>query len=138
MADLKTRPTDKSVADFINSIEDPIKKKDSLKLLEIFEAATGEKPVMWGDSIVGYGSYHYKYASGQEGDWALTGFSPRKNNLTVYIMSGFEEFQPQLQELGKFKSSVSCLYIKKLDDVDTGVLKNIITESSEIMRARYP
>lgn len=135
MAELKTQKNDASVVEFIKSIEDESKRADCYSLLEIFNQATGEEPAMWGTSIVGYGSYHYKSEkSTQEGDWPLTGFSPRKQSLTIYIMPGFDSYTEQLSKLGKYKTSVSCLYIKKLSDVDTKVLKSIIKDSAQKMR----
>ena len=114
MAKLKTQKNNSSVIDFIKSVEDQTKRQDSLELLKIFEECTNEKPAMWGNSIVGFGSYHYKSErSTQEGDWPLTGFSPRKQNLTIYIMPGFDIYQKELENLGKFKTSVSCLYVKR-------------------------
>lgn len=94
---------------------------------------TGEEPEMWGDSIVGFGSYHYKYESGREGDWFVTGFSPRKQNLTLYIMSGFDEYDNLISRLGKYKTGKSCLYIKKIDDVDQDVLQELVKKSVEHM-----
>lgn len=138
MAELKTKPTKASALAFIRSMPDERKRKDSLKLLEIFKQATGEKPTMWGESIVGFGSYHYKSErSSQEGDWPLTGFSPRKQNLTVYIMLGLGESKNLLKQLGKHKTSVGCLYIKRLDDVDAAVLARIIKKSFEAMKKKY-
>lgn len=135
MSDLKTRRNNKSVEDFINSVEDDIKRQDSKKLLNIFAECTKEKPSMWGDSIIGYGSYHYKSKS-QEGDWPLTGFSPRKQYLSIYIMPGFDLYKNELDKLGKYKTSVSCLYIKQLADVDVNILKAIIKDSTDVMRKR--
>lgn len=133
---IKTQQNDNSVEDFLNSIEKEQKRKDAFELLEIFKEVTGETPKMWGDSIVGFGSYHYKYASGQEGDWMLTAFSPRKANLTVYIMSEFASAENLLKKLGKHKTTRSCLAINKLSDVDTEVLKKIIAQSVKIMREK--
>jgi hypothetical protein len=113
MAELKTQPNSASVDEFLNSIEDENKKTSSRRILDIMEQASGEQPQLWGDRIVGFGRYHYKYASGREGDWFLTGFSPRKANLTLYITSGFDQFPNLLEKLGKFKTGSSCLYIKK-------------------------
>ncbi len=129
MAELKTKENNASVKDFLNSI--PEKREDSLKLLKIFEDATKEKPKMWGTSIVGFGKYHYKSEkSKQEGDWPLTGFSPRKQALTLYIMSGFKDYKKFLEKLGKYKlSSGSCIYIKSLEDVDLELLRILIKES---------
>lgn len=134
MAELKTQPTDKKVEDFLNTIEEEQKRKDAFALLEFFKEITGEKPVMWGPSIIGFGSYHYKYASGREADWMLTGFSPRKNNITLYIMQGFDNYEDHLSQLGKHKTGKSCLYVKKLEDLDLDVLRKLISESVEYMR----
>ncbi len=138
MAELKTQKNSASVLDFINSVEDVVKRQDSLNLLEIFKQCTGDEPAMWGTSIVGYGSYHYKSErSSQEGDWPMIGFSPRKQNLTIYIMPGFDRFKDELAKLGKHKTSVSCLYIKKLADVDEKTLKKIITDAYQSMKKQY-
>ncbi|RJQ35023.1 DUF1801 domain-containing protein [Candidatus Parcubacteria bacterium] len=139
MAELKTRATKASAVDFIKKVPDEQKRKDGLELLKIFTEVTGEKTVMWGSSIVGFGTYHYKSErSTQEGDWPLTGFSPRKQNLTVYIMSGAKKYGPLLNKLGKHKvSGGSCIYINKLDDVDTSVLKQIIKKSYAEMKKKY-
>jgi len=137
MAELKTKKNDASVIDFINALYDENKKQDSLKLLKIFEECTNEKPVMWGTSIIGFGSYHYKSErSSQEGDWPLTGFSPRKQNLTIYIMPGLDNYQKELLKLGKHKTSVSCLYIKKLSDINLDILKKVITDSAKVMSSQ--
>ena len=109
-AELKTKPTKADVEKFLNSIKDEKKREDSIKILKLMKQITKEEPKMWGSSIVGYGQYHYKYASGREGDWALTGFSPRKQNLVVYIMPGFEQFPTLMKRLGKFKTGKSCVY----------------------------
>jgi len=129
MTELKTKPNDKSVDQFLKKVENPTKKEDSFKILEIMKELTKEEPIMWGDSIIGFGSYHYKYASGREGDWFRVGFSPRKQNLTVYLMTGFEKYKEILNNLGKFKTGKSCLYIKKLKDVDIPSLRELILES---------
>lgn len=129
MSEAKTRPTDASVEDFLKSVEHPQKREDGFELLEMMKEITNEEPIMWGPSIIGFGSYHYKYESGREGDMPLTGFSPRKKSLTVYIMSGFEEYKDLLDKLGKHKIGKSCLYINKLADVDKNVLKKIIKKS---------
>jgi len=110
---LKTRPTDRDVEEFLNSIENEKKRMDSYAILDLMQSVTGAEPVMWGDSIIGFGSYHYKYASGREGEWFLTGFSPRKQNLTLYIMSGFDRYDELLNDLGKYTTGKACLYIKK-------------------------
>ncbi|MFA6024777.1 MAG: DUF1801 domain-containing protein [Candidatus Gracilibacteria bacterium] len=128
MAELKTQKTTASVSAFLNTIEDEEKRKDCQELVKIFEEVTKEKPAMWGSSIVGFGSYHYKSErSKQEGDWPLTGFSPRKQNLTLYIMSGFKGREKLLEKIGKHKiSGGSCLYIKRLSDINLAVLKELI------------
>lgn len=139
MAELKTQKNKASVSAFIDSVADEQRRVDAKKLLKIFKAATGEKPVMWGSSIVGYGSYHYKSEkSAQEGDWMLTGFSPRKANLTIYIMPGFKDYGALLKKLGKHKiSGGSCIYINKLSDVDETTLANIIKRSFADMKKKH-
>ena len=138
MSELKTKPTDESVTKFLNSVEQDQKQQDSYQILELMKEVTGEKPKMWGNSIVGFGSYHYKYASGREGDWFLVGFSPRVQALTLYIMSGFDSYDDLLGKLGKYKTGKSCLYIKKLTDVDRDVLKELIAQSVEHMKKANP
>ena len=136
MTELKTKENDSSVIKFLNTIDDEKRRKEAFELLEIFEKATKEKPKMWGKNIVGFGKYHYKYKSGQEGDWMLTGFSPRKLAFSIYIMSGFNNYEDSLKELGKHtKSSGSCLYIKRLEDINIKIIKKMITDSSnEVLR----
>lgn len=136
MADLKTQKNDASVVAFLNSIENEKKRKDAFAIHELMMEVSGEEAAMWGDSIVGYGSYHYKYKTGREGDWMLTGFSPRKQNFSLYIMSGFKRFEDLLSKLGKHKSSVSCLYINKLADIDLDVLREMVKESVDYMRTK--
>lgn len=135
MAELKTKPNDRSVEEFLASIPDERKRQDSFVVLELMKEVTRQEPVMWGDAIVGFGWLHYKYASGREGDWFLTGFSPRKQDLTLYIMSGFEEYEDLLGRLGKHKTGKSCLYLKKLADVDQSVLEKLIAKSIESLSA---
>lgn len=138
MAELKTKVNDSSVEDFINAVPDETKRQDSLKLLKLFTKITGEKAKMWGTSIIGFGQYHYKSErSSQEGDWPLTGFSPRKQNLTLYMMLGFADYTDSLTKLGKHKTSVGCLYIKKLEDVDPAVLEKLIKKSFEAAKKQY-
>jgi hypothetical protein len=135
MAELKTKPTDASAQAFVESVEDPQKRQDSLTLLKLFSKLTGETPKMWGSSIIGFGQYHYKSEkSSQEGDWMLTGFSPRKQNLTLYIMHGFDDQATLLQKLGKHKTSKSCLYINTLEDVDIHILEELIKRSYQTMK----
>ncbi|TQV89182.1 DUF1801 domain-containing protein [Aliikangiella coralliicola] len=129
MAELKTKPNKASVLKFINSVEHQKRREDALTLLDVMSEVTGEKPMMWGNSIVGFGKMHYKYATGREGDWLRTGFSPRKANMTLYIMNGFTEYETLLKKLGKYKASVSCLYVNKLEDIDMEVLKKMIHHS---------
>jgi len=126
---MKTQKNDASVVDFLNSVPDERKRADSFAVLELMREVTGEEPAMWGDSIVGFGSYRYKYASGRQGDWMLTGFSPRKQNLTLYIMSGFDDYESLLADLGKHKTGKACLYIKKLEDIDLVVLRELVRQS---------
>jgi hypothetical protein len=129
MAENKTKPSKKSAAEFINSIKDKEMKSDCLKLASIMKKATGEGPVMWGASVVGFGNVHYVYKSGREGDWMKTAFAPRKKNLTVYIFPGLEEYKQDMVKLGKYKTGMSCLYIRRLSDVDIKVLERIIVKS---------
>ena len=132
--ELKTKVNDASVEGFLNSVTDEQQREDCFEILRLMKQVTKEAPKMWGSSIVGFGSYHYKGASGREGDWLLTGFSPRKQNLTLYIMGGFDLHKDLLKKLGKHKTSVGCLYIKKLDDVDKEVLKELVAESVRITK----
>lgn len=138
MAELKTKLNDGSVEDFLNSVEDEQKKKDSIEVLNIMTQITGDDAKMWGSSIIGFGNYHYKYDSGREGDWFITGFSPRKQALTLYIMAGFSRYDELLQKLGKYKTGKSCLYVKKLEDIDLNVLKELISSSVKYMKEKYP
>ncbi len=129
---IKTLVTDESVEDFINSVENDVRRADALTLLELHVEETGEQPRMWGTSIIGFGQYHYKSdRSKQEGDWPLIGFSPRKQSLTLYIMPGLNDYSDLLDKLGKHKTSKGCLYINKLSDVDVVVLREIIKRSYE-------
>jgi hypothetical protein len=137
MADTKTKPTDRSVEEFLKEVENPTKKKDSFEILRMMKKVTQEEPVIWGDSIVGFGSYHYKYSSGREGDSPMVGFSPRKQNLTIYIQDGIDKYDVLLKKLGKFKTGKVCLYINKLNDVDNEILKQILTKSVEYMKKEY-
>jgi hypothetical protein len=129
MAELKTKQTDESVEKYLKGITDPVKRQDSFTVLNLMAEITGQKPKMWGPSIIGFGSYHYKYASGQEGDWPIVGFSPRKQNLTLYVLNGSAGEDELLQKLGKHSTGKSCLYIKRLDDVDVPTLKKLIKRS---------
>ena len=135
MAEMKTKPTDQSVKEFLNEVSDEERRADCFQVAKIMEEITGETPKMWGPSIVGFGSYHYKYASGREGDWPLTGFSPRKKDLTLYLMMGFQKHGELMEKLGKHSAAKSCLYIKRLSDVHVPTLKKLIKESVKDLRA---
>jgi len=137
MAENKTRENKASVSGFLNSIEDTRKRLDARKVGAMMRKATGKPARMWGNAMVGYGKYHYKYESGREGDFMLTGYSPRKKNLAVYIIPGFSEFSNLMKKLGKYKTGKSCLYINKLEDVDESVLEELIDKSVQLMRKRY-
>ena len=138
MAEIKTRPTDVPVDEFLLTIEDAKKREDCFTISRIMQDVTGAKAVMWGESIVGFGKYHYKYASGKEADWPLAGYSPRKQNITIYLMPGFEQHTDLLKNLGKCKTSVSCLYIKKLSDVNLELLQELVQKSVDEVRRIYP
>lgn len=129
MAELKTQVNDASVIAFIDSVEHATRRKDALQLLNLFAAITQQPAKMWGTAIIGFGSYHYRYASGREGDWMRTGFSPRKSNLSLYIMNGFKQYDELLKQLGKHKIGKSCLYINKLANIDLDILKEMIRHS---------
>lgn len=137
MSDLKTKETDNSVKEFISSIDHERKKEEAFELLNIFEEVTGEKARMWGTSIIGFGKYHYVYESGREGDWMITGFSPRKAKHSLYIMSGFDQFEELMSKLGKYKTGKSCLYVNKLDDINIPVLKDLINKSVVYVKDKY-
>lgn len=136
MAENKTKPTDKNVEVFLNSIENEKRRKDSFTVLNLMKEVTDMEPRMWGDTMVGFGTYHYKYESGREGDMMLTGFSPRKQNLTLYIMGGFDQYEALLNKLGKYKTGKSCLYVNKLEDVDLTTLRELVRQSVEFMLAK--
>lgn len=137
MTDNATQATEASVDDFIANIN-PEKKSDCERLISIMQEITGETPAMWGSSIIGFGSYHYEYDSGHTGDSAIIGFSPRKRELVVYIVPGFDSFQGLLAKLGKHKTGQSCLYIKRLSDISIKVLTELMSESVKRMRSKYP
>lgn len=135
MAENKTKPTKARVSDFLRAVDNPRRRADAKKVAAMMRRATGKRATMWGSSMVGYGRYAYRYDSGCE--WMLTGFAPRKQNLVVYIMPGFQPFAPLMKKLGKYKTGKSCLYINKLEDVDEKVLETLITDSVKLMRERY-
>ena len=134
MAELKTKINDASVENFINSVEDEKKREFAFTILEMMKKVTKAEPKMWGTSIIGFGTYHYKYKSGQEGDWMQVGFSPRKQAMTLYIMSGFSRYEELLSKLGKFKTGKSCLYLKKEEDIDMKVLKELVAQSVKFIK----
>ena len=138
MAELKTKKNDTSVEGFLAAVENERRREDSFVVLDMMKRLTGEKPTMWGSSIVGFGSYHYRYASGREGDWPRIGFSPRKQSLTIYVMPGFSRYDDLLSRLGKHRTGKSCLYVNKLADVDLDVLEELMRGSLDAMREMYP
>lgn len=136
MSEPKTKRNNESVTAFLNTVTDVQKREDSFKVLELMERVTGDKAEMWGPSIVGFGTYHNKYKSGREGDWMLCGFSPRKEALTLYIMSGFSHYDVLLTKLGKHKIGKSCLYVKRLSDLNMDVLEELVSASVAFMKSR--
>ena len=134
----KTKPQKTSVKEFLENIEDEQVRRDCKILEKLFEKVSGEMPVMWGDAIVGYGSYHYKYDSGREGDWCITGFSPRKQNISLYTNCYLDENDPLLKSLGKIKYGKSCIYIKKIDDIHLPVLEKLIAQGIDFIKKKYP
>jgi len=133
MAELKNKATDASVDDFLANVDEH-RQGDCQKIMKLLQEVTGEKPRMWGPSMIGFGSYHYKYASGREGDWFITGFSPRKKDYTIYINSGLDNHGDLLQQLGKHKTGKSCLYIRKLEDINWPVLKELVKKNNQMMK----
>lgn len=133
----KTAPTIVSPADFIASIEHPVRRKDSERLIEWFVDVTGYPPVMWGPSIVGFGRYHYEYDSGRGGDSLMTGFSPRKSNLSLYIMPGYQDLERFLARLGKHKTGAACLYVNKLADIDMSVMRELVSYGVSDLKNKY-
>ncbi|MDH3493674.1 MAG: DUF1801 domain-containing protein [Acidobacteriota bacterium] len=136
MAELKTKKN-KASEKFLSSIADEAKRNDCIEIEKMMRDATGCAPSMWGDSLVGYGSYHFKYKSGREGDWFRVGFAPRAQNVTIYIMNGFERYGKLMSKLGKHSTGKSCLYIKRLSEVDKRVLRELITESLQYLEDKY-
>jgi Domain of unknown function (DU1801) len=137
MAELKTTRTKASVTEFLDGISDEQRRRDCIRLVEIMTRATDAKPEMWGPAIVGFGRYRYKYPSGREGEWFVAGFSPRKQNLTLYVMPGFNKLEDLLEKLGNHKTSKACLYIKRLSEVDMSVLEQIVARSYEEAKRQY-
>ncbi|HEV8283791.1 MAG TPA: DUF1801 domain-containing protein [Chitinophagaceae bacterium] len=136
MAELKTKENEASVEKFINSISDEQKRKDAFAILEMIKQAIKIEPKMWGGSIIGFGSYHYKYASGHEGDSCLIGFSPRKQNISLYLPGGHEAYSAELKRLGKHKTGKGCLYINKLADIDSVALKDIFKKAAQRAKSK--
>ncbi len=138
MAELKTKQNDADVGAFLDGIENEKRREDCRAVVDLMAAVTGEPPAMWGDSVIGFGSYHYGYPTGREGDWMATGVSPRKQSLTVYIMTGFQRHEALMKRLGRYKTGKSCLYIKKLEDIDIDVLRELVRESFErVSKGQY-
>ena len=137
MPELKTKLNNASVEKFLKGVADTKKREDSFAILEMMKKITKDEPKMWGPSIVGFGKYHYKYESGREGEMCITGFSPRKQSLTIYIMPGFKKYEALMKELGKHTTGKSCLYIKRLEDVDMKVLKELVASSFKYMKEKY-
>ncbi|MDZ7719787.1 MAG: DUF1801 domain-containing protein [Balneolaceae bacterium] len=137
MAENKTQPTDQPVKSFIDSLDDQQKIADSYSLLELMKEVTGCEPKMWGASIIGFDQYHYKYESGREGDFLKVGFSPRKREMSIYLMCSLDKNKELLSKLGKHRTGKSCLYVKKLDDIDMDVLRNLIEESVKFVDEKY-
>ena len=137
MAELKTKQSNASVSSFVNGIEDASRRADCETILALMQKVTDNVPKMWGKSMVGFGEYHYTYASGHEGTWFLTGFSPRKRDLTVYIMPGFSQYSALMKKLGKVRTEKSCLYIKRLEEVDLKVLGELVGRSVRFMAEKY-
>ena len=137
MSDLKTKPTAIKPAEFIKGVEPKGRRLECTALSKLMREATGKRATMWGATIIGFGSYHYRYESGREGDFFLTGFSPRKRNLTIYVMPGFSNYGEQLKALGRHTTGRSCLYLRALDDIDLEVLRFIVVDSVEYMKANY-
>lgn len=138
MAEPKTKENDASVAEYLLTVDNQKRREDTRAVIELMEEITGSPAKMWGNSLIGFGTYHYKYASGREGDWPISGVAPRKAALTVYVMAGFDKYPDLMEKLGKYKTGSSCLYLKRLEDADMDVLKELISRSVAHMRATYP
>lgn len=138
MAEPKNARSDADVEAFLGAVDDDARREECRTVAALMARVTGAAPAMWGPSMVGFGSYHYRYDSGREGDWFLTGFSPRKRDLTLYVMAGFDRYASLMDKLGKFRTGKSCLYVKRLDDIDLGVLEELVSASVAHMRSRYP
>lgn len=137
MAELKTKPGDEDVDVFLANIEDDGRREDCRAVVSLMRETTGEEPRLWGGGMIGFGSYHYRYESGREGDWFLTGVSPRKQSLTLYILPGHERYPDLMDRLGRCRMGKSCIYVKSLDDIDMGVLRELVERSVENLRRTY-
>jgi hypothetical protein len=137
MAELKTKPTDTSVETLLGAIPDDARRQDCRTVLGLMREVTQCEPRVWGSTMIGFGTYHYRYASGREGDWFLTGFAPRKQDLTLYIMAGFDRYDALLSKLGKYRTGKSCLYVKRLADVDLAVLRELVAASVAHTKQQY-
>jgi hypothetical protein len=137
MAELKTKPTALSAINYLNTISDPNVRQDCFTIMDLMERVSGFKPTMWGPSIVGFGKYHYKYDSGHEGDICLVGFSPRKQNISLYVLAGFPGQAAMLMKLGKHKAGKGCLFVKRIVDIDLNVLESLIKESMDFLKIKY-
>lgn len=138
MSENKTRPSSRSAEDYLDSVSDPVRREDARALCEMMKRVTGEEPVLWGGSMVGFGKYRYRYESGREGEWLATGFAPRAKELVVYLIADAPNRQDLLARLGKHRTGKSCLYIKRLPDVNLDVLEALIRKSLGALRDRYP
>lgn len=138
MAELKTRPSDRDVRAFLSALEDEQQREDAFALLNLMQEITGQPPRLWGENIIGFGEYHYRYASGRQGDWPTVAFAPRKRELVLYIMSGFEAYPALMQRLGKYRTGKSCLYVRRLKEIDLPTLRELIRKSVEDIQAHYP
>lgn len=137
MAELKTKPTEDNPARFISQVDGEVMRKDCRVLLKLMKEVTSKTPRMWSSKVIGFGEYHYKYESGRKGEWFVIGFAPRKRNLTIYIMNGFSNYGSLMKELGKYKTAKSCLYIKRLEDIDLNVLRQLVKKSVAEMNRIY-
>lgn len=137
MADNKTKVNNASVKVYLERVESETQKKEAYEILEMMKRITKQKPKMWGDALIGFDTYHYKYASGREGDWFITGFSPRKGKMSIYLLPTLLESSPLMEKLGKHKKGKGCLYVKTLDDIDKKVLEKLIKETYTIMKKKY-
>lgn len=138
MSEIKTQVTDDDPREFLNQIESQRKRDDAIAIMELMQEVTGKPPKMWGSSIIGFGSYRYEYKSGREAEWFLVGFAPRKQNLVLYIMAGFDNYDHLLGELGKHKTGKACLYVNKLTDINMDTLRELVKQSVDHMRATNP